>query len=262
MARIHFGLRPLVKLYENYSVSTSGDKGSGKDLLTQNVIARRRLSHVSNVPTNLAGYIPFDYKGIDPDVIYSDLVSGNVPHYVYPYPMGTDIYLSDCGVYFPSQFCNELNRQYKAFPTFLALSRQLGGAKVHQNTQSVNRVWDKIREQCDRYIRCRKTIRLPFGLFITLTTQYDRYDSCASRIRPCRVPLGSFLSPEARMIARVARDNYYNTHGDVRDHIYIYRNRSKYDTMYFGILLGGDDFAEKRKERPKKVKKCKAPPTA
>lgn len=252
---IHFSMRPLVRLFEHYSVSVSGDKGSGKDLITNNVIARRRLPHVSNLPTNLPDYFPFEYDKIDLKCTYKDLVSGNVPHYVFPYPMGTDIYLSDCGVYYPSQFCNELNRDYKSLPTFLGLSRQLGNCRVHQNTQSCNRVFDKIREQCDRYVRCRKTLKLPFGYFITFTTEYDRYDSCEARIRPCRVPIGSIMSPESRMMSRVARDQFYNQHGSVKDHIYIYRNKAKYDTLYFGELFGGDEFAEKRTQKAKKWKK-------
>lgn len=253
--RLHFGLRALKRKFENFSMSVSGDKGSGKDLITNNIIARRKLPHVSNLPTGLPDFYEFHYQEIDLNCTYKDLVNENVPHYVYPYPMGTDIYLSDCGVYFPSQYCNELNKDYKSLPTFMALSRQLGNCKVHQNTQSCNRVYDKIREMCDRFVRCRKTIKLPFGYFITATTEYDRYESAVARIRPCRVPVGSFFSPEARMMSRVARDNYYNTHGDVVDHIYIYKNKAKYDTMYFGKLFGGEDFEAKRKEKRKKAKR-------
>lgn len=67
--------------------------------------------------------------------------------YEYPYPDGTDIYIADAGIYFPSQFCNELNRDYKYFPTFMALTRHLGEANVHFNVQNLNRVWDKIRSK-------------------------------------------------------------------------------------------------------------------
>lgn len=256
--KMHFGVSHLCRLFKNYSVSVTGDKGSGKDLLTNNVIVRRKLPHISNLPTNHPLYIPFDYSAIDTGCIYKDLVTGNIPHYVWPYPMGTDIYLSDCGVYFPSQFCNELNRDYKAFPTFIALERQLtGGGKCHFNSQCGNRTWDKIREMADRYVRARRTIKLPFGFFITLTTEYDKYDSSVARIRPCKVPVGSFFSPESRMMSRVARDNFYNTHGSVVDHIYIFRNKAKYDTNYFGVLFGGEEFERKRNEKQKNKKKKK-----
>lgn len=56
--RIHFGIRRIVRMFKNYSVSVSGDKGSGKDLITNNVIVRRKLPHVSNLPTNLPNYYP------------------------------------------------------------------------------------------------------------------------------------------------------------------------------------------------------------
>ena len=37
---------------------------------------------------------------------------------MHPYPDGTDIYLSDAGIYFPSQFCSELNREYPFMAVF------------------------------------------------------------------------------------------------------------------------------------------------
>ena len=230
-------IKYICKLYEKGSVSVCGQRGSGKDLLTANVIERRKLPHMSNCPYN-ADTIPFDYKYIDVGNIYSDFIKGTIKPYTYPFPDGTDIYMSDCGVYFPSQYCNELNRDYKSFPTFLALSRHLGQCSVHFNSQDIGRPWDKLREQSDTYIMCL-TAKVIFGFVIQKIRIYERFDACKARVRPCRIhkPLICFNRDRLLQI-QMYRDSFYNQHGEVTEHILIYKNKSKYDTRFFKKLLG------------------------
>lgn len=232
--------KKFVKLYDMYSVSVSGSKGSGKDLITANVIARRKRPYISNVDykCKYATHYPFDYSLLDcGGNTYENFLSGNIIPYEFPYPDFTDLYLSDCGIYFPSQYNGELNKKFREFPTFMALSRQLGNCYVHTNTQSLNRVWDKIREQNDYFIRCRRSFVLFGKICITFLTTYDKADSCLNRVRPCRVTVPMFAPKNARMQARIYRDTFYNQHGEVKDRVLIYWNKSKYNTRLFKEML-------------------------
>lgn len=227
----------IKKMFENGSVTVCGMRGSGKDMLFSNIIERRKKPHISNIPYN-ENTILFDYSKLDcGGNSYKDFTKGKLKPYTFPYADGTDIYLSDCGVYFPSQYCNELNRDYKEFPTFLALSRHLGKCSVHFNAQDVGRPWDKIREQSDTYIMCL-WCKVICGVVIQKIRIYDRYDACKARVRPCRIKKPFIcLNPDRLLQIRMYQDNFYNQHGQVSERILVYTNKSNYDTRYFKTLL-------------------------
>lgn len=229
--------KKIVKLFEDGNVCVTGLRGTGKDLLTANVVVRRKQPYVSNIDYG-GYYAPFDTSKINlGENTYRNFISGDVHHYEFPYSRGSDIYISDVGVYFPSQYCNELNRDFKFLPGYLALCRQVSHNNVHINVQNLNRAWDKIREQSDTYIRCRRCVYIPFiKVVIQLITIYDKYESCVNRVQPCRVSI-PFFNPAGRAQVDVYRDNFFNTHGSVKNRILIYRNKSNYDTYYFEKLL-------------------------
>lgn len=218
-------------MFKNENVCVTGLKGTGKDVLFGNVIARRDEPYCSNL--NYGGdCIPFkldDY--MVSNNTYKDLLDDNVSYYEYPHAEGTDLYISDAGVYFPSQYCGELNKMYSSIPLTMALSRQLAKFNVHFNTQNLNRVWDKIREQSGVYIRCRKVWFIG-SLVIQFVTIYDKAESCIARVKPCRVRVPLF-NKEAKIHANIYRDNFFNTHGLVENHVLIYINKSSHDTYYF-----------------------------
>lgn len=231
------GFNYIKSLFKKHSCAVVGMKGSGKDVLMGNVVARRRLPYASNCNYGY-DFHKFEYDAVDLRCTYKDIVKGKIPFYEYPYPSKCDIYLSDCGVYFPSQFCNELNRDYKSFPIFLALSRQLGDdVKVHTNCQYIGRVWDKLREQQDMYIYCEWICKplLKIGLAVQSVIVYDKYESCANRVKPCRVRVP--LLGKDRMNALIYCDDFYNKHGSVKRHLLIYRNLSKHDSSFFKKLF-------------------------
>lgn len=237
--------KKIIKLFKDHSVTVTGMKGTGKDLLFGNVIARRKVSYISNLDYgykyNLLDFDRCDCGGNT----YDNFINGDLNYYSWDYPVGADIYLSDAGVYFPAQYCNELNKKYPYLSTFLALSRQLcGGTKMHSNCQNLNRVYDKIREHSDVYLRCRKCIYI-FGIVIQFITYYDKFQSCLDRVQPCRVST-PWLNPVARTQALTYKDNFFNQHGTVKNHILIYFNRSKHDSWLFKKLL------ERGKKREKK----------
>lgn len=241
--------RKIIKLFEHGSVCVTGQRGSGKDMIISNVVARRHAAYVSNIDysSKRCAFHPLSIQHINMyGNTYKNLLDDSVKKFTYAYPEGADIYISDIGVYFPSQYCNELNKALPGVPLFLALSRQIADCNVHLNVQNLNRAWDKFREQSDTYLTCNRCIVLFGKLVFQIITLYDRADSCQARIRPCRVPRGR--GKDAKMQAAIYKDNFFNTHGNVKRRFLLYVNKSKYDTRHFKNI-----FAEVPQDEEKKI---------
>lgn len=233
------GINFIKKKFLNSSVCVCGMKGKGKDLLMGNVIARRKKPYISNLDYGGEHY-DFNYKDIELGGNTYDSMLNQPYYYEFPYPMGTDIYISDVGVYYPSQYCNELNKKYPSIPLFMALSRQCARNAVHINVQSLNRCWDKIREMSDIFIRCVECIYIPkINLVLQKVIIYDKYDSACSRVQPCRIHAHTFGDKNRILQEQMYLDSFYNQHGDVKDYWLVYFNKSKHDTYYFEKLLKG-----------------------
>lgn len=234
-------MRKIVRLFNKHSVAVFGPKGTGKDMLTANVIARRKSQYyISNTDYKLKKkvYIPLDLPSFMIGNTYKNFISNKINKYVYPYADNIDIYIADCGVYFPSQYCGELNKEYKEFPSFMALSRHLGEAYVHTNAQNFNRVWDKIREQSDRYINTRHCVCLFGKIVIQQVRIYERYQSALDEIPPFRF-IGSslFKNKIERETELKAKQDHLNRYGKIKSRWLIYINKSKYNTRLFKEIL-------------------------
>lgn len=231
----------IVKMFLSGNVCVCGLRGSGKDVLMGNVIARRHVPYVSNLDyTNGDGFQKLDFSRIDVGKnTWENLLRDDPYYYEFPYKEGSDIYISDVGIYLPSQYCSELNRKYPYLPTYMALSRQVSHNNFHINVQSLNRAWDKIREQSDLYIRCRWVFKplAKIGIIFQKVTIYDKYDSCVQRVEPCRISVPLLASTEAKMHAKLYIDKFYNQYGSVKSRYLLYVNRSKHDTYYFEKLF-------------------------
>lgn len=232
-------LKKIIKLFEKGNCCVVGLKGTGKDMLFANVAVRRKVPYISN--TNYgADYIPFDYRetlALNGNSC-REFIQGNITPYVFPFPDGTDIYLADCGVYFPSQEQPFLDKNYKGIPLFMALSRHLSNSSVHVNCQNLERIWGKIREMSDTYIMC-KWCKVIFGFTIQLVWIYERAESCQLRVPPCPYKPPLFCPREAREMWKMKMLEYRVSHGDVRPMLLIYRNKSNYNTRIFKEILEG-----------------------
>lgn len=251
----------IVRTFESGNVCVCGLRGTGKDVLMGNVIARRAKPYVSNLDyTKGKNHQVLDFDKINVgENTYKNLLSGDIKYYCFPYEQGSDIYISDAGIYLPAQYCNELNKQYPYLPTYFALSRQVSHNNVHVNVQHLGRVWDKIREQSDLYIRCR-FCWIPFGkliyklnqkpkfqwldkiplLVLQKITFYDKYQSCLDRVEPCRISVPVMAKKEVKLNAQMYLDKFRNTYGTIRNRLLIYWNKSDHDTYYFEkLFLGG-----------------------
>lgn len=230
-------MKKIIKLFESGNVCVCGLRGRGKDMLFGNVIIRRGLPYVSNVDY---GGNHIDFNPLDYDCggnTYDNFISGNLKRYVYPHADGTDIYVSDGGIIYPAQYCNELNRKYGFLSTFLALSRQLGECNFHINVQNLNRVWDKIREQSDIYICCNWCKVLFKGKFVVQrVTLYEKYQSAVDRVPPYRPPRVR-MNADRKMNISLEKQRYRVSYGDIKVRTLFYRNRSTYDTRMFKWLL-------------------------
>lgn len=246
--------RTIVKLFDRGNVCVTGLRGDGKDMLTSNVVVRRRLPYVSNV--NYDGrrskrakrysiHFPFNPMDYDTKNTYKEFINGNVQPYKFPFPDGTDIYISDAGVYFPSQYCSELNKQYGGLVSFMALSRHLGQCNVHINVQNLNRCWDKIREQSDLYVRC-DWCKVFFGrIVLQKVTLYESYDSCVKRVPPFRMK-APLLNADRIQQYEIAKTNFMTNYGKIRSGILLYVNKSKYDTRIFKTILTKEEIIKRQ----------------
>lgn len=229
-------MKKIIKLFCSGNVCVFGLRGRGKDLLMSNVVVRRNLPYVCN--TDYGGdHIPLVMQVFDcGGNTYENFLLDQIKHYEYPYDDGVEIYISDAGVYFPSQYCSELNRKYGYFSTFMALSRHLGECNVHFNVQNLNRVWDKIREQSDIYICCNWS-RVLFGRYVVQkVTVYEQYESAVNRVPPYRAPKIR-LNEDRRLQIQMAKQNYRIAHGDIQSRLIFYKNKSTYDTRIFKKML-------------------------
>lgn len=260
-------MRRILRLFEKGSVSISGMRGTGKDMLMANVVARRKLPYISNMDYG-GERIPFEPSMLDCKNSWRNFMESAVKHFEWPYGDGLDIYFSDGNVYMPSQYQGELVKEYGHIPIFMALYRQLADGEFHYNCQNLNRMWDKVRELSDCYIRCTNCFtlqkackrvwrrvwrKLPtrlrdrmnplYGfpwvrsrLVVQKVILYERYESAVNRVPPfaLRRPL---LNPNRLQLWEIQKQNYLVQHGVVKPMTLIYFNKSKYNTRLFKEML-------------------------
>lgn len=231
------------RTFKKGNVCVTGLRGCGKDMIFANITARFTRDYISNIDyKNKSNYLEFAPSALRIGNTYVNFINQNVNRFTYPYKQNVDYFLSDVGVYFPSQYNGELNKHYADIPTFMALSRHIADCNVHINVQNLNRAWDKIREQSDTYIRCISCH--VFGkLVIQSIIVYDQYDACLKRVEPfhpLKAPLLSMGS--ARAMYKVKNEellrSFKERNGSVRRYTLIYLNKSNYNTRQFADMLG------------------------
>ena len=186
--RLRFiNLSYTAKQFARQNVIVTGKKGTGKDVLFSAVINKRKEMAYSNI--NYGKYTivkPISYLNTLPNT-YENLLQGDVQIIEKNIDEETDYYLSDGGIYLPSQYDVALckNDNYKSLPIFYTLSRHLANMNVHVNVQNINRLWIKLREHADYYITCKYCINLGFWLYLK-TIHYESYDDCLNNKLPVR----------------------------------------------------------------------------
>lgn len=233
--RFNRGKKLLLQAFQEGNVIVFGKKGKGKDCIFNKVIDSRQENCYSNIQFNkeLCTIKPIKALSVEPNT-YVDLLEDKVKIIPKTLKEETDFYISDGGIYLPSQYSNALCKLYPSLPIYYALSRHLTNSNIHINTQYLGRVWDKLREQADRYIRADGTKKI-FGFLITKYTYYEKYDTAMQGIEPY-VATGLFTSSESR----AEREKHLATYGIIANG-YIIQHKSKihYDSRYFHKVMYG-----------------------
>lgn len=182
----HFLTKARIKgAFENGNVVVTGRKGYGKDILFQQVINWRNKDYHSNLDYGGA-FHKFDIKQLEltPNT-YHNFIKGDIVKVEKDNRFEkADIYISDGGVYLPSQADYLLHKTYPSLPITYALNRHLYNNGIHVNAQRIERIWKALREQADYFVLLRKRpLKLPFFM-VLFTTEYDRYESARQELQP------------------------------------------------------------------------------
>jgi len=222
----------ISKEFRHGNVIVFGKKGKGKDLLFQTIILDQKKEYYSNITYGYK-YNHIDLKELELGKnTFHNFINGNVEKVDpsnYPFE-NKDIYISEGGIFLPSQYDTTLHKIYPSLPISYALSRHLWNNNIHYNSQSLERAWKALREQADYFVMCRGVIKLPFFLVIK-TREFDKYETAKANILPMkRLFFNNFDK------ALIAQHNA--TYGLIRDgFVFIRRSAIRYDTRYFKKLI-------------------------
>lgn len=232
----------VIGLFKKFSIITFGPRGSGKDLLNSNVVAYRKKPYCSNL--NYCEGIkkePLRYP-FNPVYIrlggnkFSNFAGNNIIPYDYPLPDKCDFYISDAGVYFPAHEDSSLNKQYPEIPMFQALVRHLGDSNFHCNIQNPERLWKKIREQAELYVRCIDCKVSKRGIVTQKIMVYDRYQSAVDNVEPLAVSM-PLLGKGVKTDIRLTRAKFKAQYGNIWTYKIKYKNKARYDSRRFKRIL-------------------------
>ena len=230
----------LVNKNELYTLSKQGNlivfgkKRKGKDLIFNAIINKNKNKVYSNIQFNKDKCDILELHDTNLNLTYKEFIEDKIEKINVEdikFESFRDYFLSDGGIYLPSQEQGTLCKEYKSLPILYALSSQVFKMNIHVNTQSLNRVWDKLREQADTYIKALKTIKIG-SFFITKYRLYDKYQSAENDLRV--YPTHLFTSKESK----AQEENYYAMHGLIKECFIIqHKNNIKYDTNAFRKII-------------------------
>lgn len=220
----------VLKEFKNASVIVAGKKGSGKDLLFQFVIKKRKKAFANMPYGDNVEVRDISTLTVSPNT-YERFIDGTVVKVNNAYPDGVDFFLSDGGIYLPSQYHGLLDKKFPSLPIFYALSRQLNDMRIHVNTQNFNRLWDKLREQADSYFKCLFAHVLFKRLVIQRVRFYSKYESAVNNVLPFPKH-GCSEEVQAQYLTYCAQN------GIIKDMYIVYLlPRKHYDTRYFQKVI-------------------------
>lgn len=230
----------LLARFQQGNTITFGRKGCGKDMIFNFVINHRRRKCYSNIQFNnrLCTTQRIDELSIAPNT-YANFIDGEVTKVERDEKReGKDYYLSDAGVFLPSQYNAALDKIYPSFPLYYALSRHLYNSNVHLNTQALGRPWNKLREQADSYIQALRTYNVLNIVYVTRWRLYDKYSSAEAEVRPYRASAFSSKERKAR------QEEHRSLYGTVIEGYSVqFRWQLHYDTRHFKHIVFDDTAA-------------------
>ncbi len=246
--KFYKGKVALVNCFNDANCIVFGLKGSGKDLLYNKAINSRKVNCYANIPYNKEYCTVKSIQdfSVAPNT-FENILNNDIKIVPKINKECCDMYISDGGIFLPSQYSNQLIKNYPSLPIYYALSRHLTNSNIHINSQYLGRVWDKLREQAGYFIRAVKTTRLAMkvkdgengkkliGFLITDFIVYDNYASAMAQLQPFdnkRLFAGAEgAATKAEFIAK---------HGNIKAYKVIQRiSDIHYDSRYFHNLIYG-----------------------
>lgn len=216
----------VIREFRDSNMIVFGKKGSGKDLLFQTIINARKEHHYSNIKFN-SKTLPITINDLSlfPNT-YENLINNNIEKVNPNLKEKYDIYISDGGIYLPSQYDSSLDKKYPSLPIFYATQRHLYNSNTHVNTQYLGRLYKKLREQADGYIKCHSAIFIG-PIYIQFITFYERYESAERSLLPMSKALLNGMQ-------NGLYEQYYATNGVIKP-MFLIGTRKKiiYDTRHF-----------------------------
>jgi len=225
--------RWLARWFTLGSVIVFGSKGRGKDLIFQKVINVRKKPHYAVMPYGpLTTVLPLrEFQA--GDNTFHDVIEETIRKFKSNYKRYYDYYISDGGIYLPSQCDVELSKKYPSMPIAFALSRQWWDSAIHINAQNLERIWKKLREQADIYIKAVGRIKLPFLGILVCARYYENYDTAVKGQLPLRIP-HKILKTLDKQEVKMMKEQYDATYGIIEQRYFFISYRSiHYDTYYF-----------------------------
>ncbi len=238
----------LTRQFTYQNVIVFGKKRTGKDLIFQYVINKINKPHYANQSYGKKTIVEsISSLSVAPNT-FEDCIDNK---FIVVKPLlkaGYNFYVSDGGIFLPSQYNTILNKKYPSFPIYYALSGQIRHMNIHVNVQNILRLWDKIREQADYYVRAVKTVNLPFYLAVKVIC-YEEYEDAINNLKTLKV--GFFGNKFEKALKRVEN----SARGDIRSFwIFVRKKSIKYDTHYFEKVFYGK-YAELTVKRRRFVRK-------
>lgn len=234
----------VVRCIDNENVAIGGLRGTGKDLLMSNYCAytKSSKSYICNVDYHIKNktFIPLNINTLDIKNNYDNFINGNINKYKYPYNDRIPILISDAQLYFPSAYESDLKKKYQGIVNYFPLSRHLGNNNVCVNSQNYKMVWDKLRNQCDKYFLCMSCC-VVFKKFVFMRIrEYELYDSFIARIPPYRAPFK--LGGLSKTNIDLHKISYQASYGSIKKMKLFFITKSKYDSRFMkGVLENGKE---------------------
>ena len=234
----HLNYKFLIGNFNRFNVIVFGKKGTGKDLFFQSIIRKRKKPYYSNISYGYdqRKHISVGDISVAPNT-FDNSLENNFVKVPRVFEEKIDFFISDGGIYLPSQYDSSIDKKYPSMFIFYVLIRHLYNSNIHINYNgSITRLYKKLREQADGYIKMRRSIRF-FAWMIMLGTYYDKYESAEQSLLPLKVAMLNKYSKADALL-------YKAQNGDIRDFfIFIPLKSIKYDTRYFKnkLLLPQDN---------------------
>jgi len=247
---LHSNATYIISKFRHANVLVWGKKRTGKDLTFQKVINYRKEEYFS---------FPFAYGGkhhaitlqelsIAPNY-YKDFIEGTLQ--IIPYHKERekrDVYISDGGNYLPSQYQGDLVKKYPSMPVYYSIVGHLYDSNMHVNYNgSFTRLWDKLREQADDYIKVLGTMKIGPFMF-TKITYYAQQKSAEQSLLPMK---RGALNKDQKALYQ----QYIATNGEIKNKWFCqYITSIHYDTRYFRkVFFGVQVETDSEPENLKKV---------